>query len=133
MITRKIQDPITLILMIITLLVSSLYHIKPASGMYPVPDDFYKRNWCKEQHGAIDVKMSDGTTADCITSTHVVEFELAPNWSHAIGRSLYYSRETGKKAGIVLIIKDKDDLEDWQRLTIIIKHFSLPIDVWKLE
>jgi hypothetical protein len=130
---KKIAIPTTLILVTIILLLSVLSHADHASGMYPVPDDFYKRKWCTEHKGALDVKISDGTTADCITSTHVVEFQLAPNWTDAIGRTLYYCRETGKKAGIVLIIKDEKGLEDWNRLNTIIKHFTLPIDAWKME
>jgi hypothetical protein len=131
--TRKIQNYLTVMLITILLLLLTLSHANIASGMYPVPEDFYKRKWCTEQHGAIDVKITDGTAADCITSTHVVEFQLAPNWSDAIGRSLYYCRETGKKAGIVLIIKDSKDLDDWKRLNAIIEHFHLPIDVWKIQ
>jgi hypothetical protein len=131
--TKIIQIYIIFILVIIILLITELSHVDRASAIYPVPDDYYKRTWCTENNGAIDVKISDGTTADCITSTHVVEFQLAPNWTDAIGRSLYYCRETGKKAGIVLIIKDENGLEDWKRLNTIIKHFTLPIDAWKLE
>lgn len=130
---KKIQFLTTLIIIPIILLLPALSRDNCASGIYPVPDDYYKRKWCTEHNGAIDVKISDGTTADCITSSHVVEFQLAPNWTDAIGRSLYYCRETGKKAGIVLIIKDEKGLEDWKRLNTIIKHFTLPIDTWKLE
>jgi hypothetical protein len=101
--------------------------------MYPLPDDFYKRKWCSDHHGAKEVKISDGTSADCITSTHVVQFQFAPKWAEAIGRTLYYSFETGKKAGIVLIIKNEKGLEDWKRLNSIIEHFNLPIDTWKME
>jgi hypothetical protein len=117
----------------VMLTIALLSHTQPASGIYPIPDDFYKSKWCTEHQGATDVKISDGTTADCITSTHVLEFQLAPNWADAIGRSLYYSRETGKKAGIVLIIKTEKDQEDWKRLKAVISHFGLPIDAWKME
>ena len=101
--------------------------------MYPVPDEMYVRKWCADQKGATGVKMPDGTNAQCITSSHVVEFELAPKWSEAIGRALYYSFETGKKAGIVLIIDDQKNLEQWRRLNATIQHFELPIDTWKME
>jgi hypothetical protein len=129
----RIQRPVTIMSICIILILAVLSYIQPASGIYPVPDDYYKRKWCSENQGAIDVKISDGTTADCITSTHVVEFQLAPNWAEAIGRSLHYCRETGKKAGIVLIIKNERDLENWKRLNDVIRHFSLPIDTWKIE
>jgi hypothetical protein len=129
----RIQRLAPIIFTLTIIILAALAYIEPTSGIYPVPDDYYKRKWCSENQGAIDVKISDGTTADCITSTHVVEFQLAPNWAEAIGRSLHYCRETGKKAGIVLIVKNERDLEDWKRLNAVIRHFSLPIDTWKTE
>jgi hypothetical protein len=122
-----------IILVTVLLLLPTLSHADRAGEMYPVPDDFYKKKWCTEHHGAAEVKTSDGTTVDCVTSTHAVEFQFAPKWTEAIGRALYYSVETGKKAGIVLIIKDEKGLEDWNRLHAIIEHFKLPIDTWKMQ
>jgi hypothetical protein len=101
--------------------------------MYPVPDEMYERKWCADHKGATGVKMPDGTNAACITSTHVVEFQFAPKWAEAIGRALYYGYETGKRAGIVLIIDDEKSLENWKRLNLTIEHFKLPIDTWKME
>ena len=117
----------------VLLLLPLLSHADRPGEMYPVPDDFYKKKWCTDHHGATEVKTSDGTNADCVTSTHVVEFRFAPKWTEAIGRALYYSVETGKKAGIVLIVKDEKGLEDWNRLNSTIEHFKLPIDTWKME
>jgi len=131
--TRRLRKTATLILVIIILLLPALSHADRSLEMYPLPDDFYKRKWCSDHHGATEVKISDGTSADCITSTHVVQFQFAPKWAEAIGRTLYYSFETGKKAGIVLIIKNEKGLEDWKRLNSIIEHFNLPIDTWKME
>ena len=101
--------------------------------LYPVPDEMYERKWCTDHKGATGVKMPDGTSAACITSTHVVDFQIAPKWAEAIGRALYYSLETGKKAGIVLIMEDEKSLEHWKRLSSTIEHFKLPIDIWKME
>ena len=92
--------------------------------MYPVPDEMYVRKWCADQKGA---------TMEVAFEGRRVLFELAPKWSEAIGRALYYSFETGKKAGIVLIIDDQKNLEQWRRLNATIQHFELPIDTWKME
>jgi hypothetical protein len=123
----------SVILVTLLLLLSTFSHADRPSEMYPVPDDFYRNKWCRDHSGARDIKTADGTNADCVTSTHVVEFQFAPKWSEAIGRALYYSFETGKKAGIVLIIKDEKGLDDWNRLNLVIERFKLPIDTWKME
>ena len=127
----RIQNTFTLFAIGAALVLAVISQAERVSAIYPVPDDFYSRKWCTEHQGVSDVRISDGAIADCITSTHVVEFQLAPNWSNAIGRALYYSRETGKKAGIVLIIKDEKDQEYWKQLNSVITHFGLPIDAWK--
>jgi hypothetical protein len=123
----------TFILVTLFLMLPIRSFAKNPLEMYPVPDDMYERKWCAEHKGATGVKMPDGTSAECITSTHVVEFEFAPKWAEAIGRALYYSFETGKKAGVVLIIDDEKSLEHWRRLNSTIEYFKLPIDTWKME
>ncbi|MFH1027609.1 MAG: hypothetical protein V1791_06370 [Pseudomonadota bacterium] len=37
---------------------------------------------------------------------YAVEVEYAHKWAEAIGQSLYYSRMTGKKPGVVLIMRE---------------------------
>jgi len=123
----------TFILVTIFLMLATRSFAGHPLEMFPVPADMYERKWCGEHNGATGVKMPDGTSAACITSSHVVEFEFAPKWAEAIGRALYYSFETGKKAGIVLVIDDQKNLEHWRRLNATIQHFKLPIDTWKLE
>lgn len=130
---RRMCIFVAMFLVSLILFLPTVSHADRSSELYPVPDDFYKKKWCTDHRGATEVKTSDGTSADCITSTHVVEFQFAPKWTEAIGRALYYSLETGKKAGIVLIIKDEKGREDWNRLNSIIYHFKLPIDAWKME
>jgi len=40
---------------------------------------------------------------------YAVEVEYAHKWAEAIGQSLYYSRMTGKKPGVVLIMREEGD------------------------
>jgi hypothetical protein len=117
----------------IIVLVFSASRAGSAGELYPLPFERYQQNWCKDHNGATNVRIPDGTTADCITSAHVVEFEAAGKWKEAIGRALYCSLETGKKAGIVLVVEDKAGLEYWNRLKSTIDHFKLPIDTWKID
>jgi hypothetical protein len=117
----------------IIVIVLAASHAVIAGELYPLPFERYQQNWCKDHNGATNVRIKDGTTADCITSAHVVEFESAPKWKDVIGRALYCSLETGKKAGIVLIVEDKAGLEYWNRLKSTIDYFKLPIDTWKID
>lgn len=96
------------------------------------PERWYQDKWCFEHGGQAEYRLPDMTRCDCLTSTHSVEFDFAVKWYEAVGQALYYSLQTGKRAGIVLIIESEKDLKYWIRLNSTIEHFGLPIDVWKV-
>ena len=96
-------------------------------------EKYYQDIWCTDQGGRAEVRMPDKTRCDCLTNTHAVEVDFAKKWYEALGQSLYYSMQTGKRAGILLIIEKPADLKYWLRLNSTIKHFDLPIDTWKIE
>jgi hypothetical protein len=50
-----------------------------------------------------------------------------------VGQSAYYAIQTGKKAGIVLILETMKDRKYWIRLNTTIEHFNLPIDTWSVK
>ena len=76
--------------------------------------------------------LADGTRCDCVTATHAIEFDFGGNWAEAIGQSSYYSIQTKKKAGIVLILESMKDRKFWIRLNTTTEHFDLPIDTWSV-
>ena len=45
---------------------------------------------------------------------------------------MYYSLQTDKKAGIVLILETMKDRKYWIRLNTTIEHFNLAIDTWSI-
>ncbi len=93
---------------------------------------WYRDNWCIGK-GKAEVLLPDRTRCDCLTQTHAVEVDFAPKFYEAIGQALYYSLQTGKKGGIVLIVENKSDYKYWLRLNSTIEHFHLPIDTWKVQ
>ena len=95
------------------------------------PEKWYQAEWCKTNGGQLEVVLPDKTRCDCVTSSHAIEFDFGRKWAEAIGQALYYSIQTGKKPGIVLILERKGDYKYWIRLNTIISHFGLPIDTWK--
>ena len=76
--------------------------------------------------------LPDGTRCDCVTDSHAIEFDFGSGWGESIGQSMYYSLQTKKKAGIVLILETMKDRKYWIRLNTTIEHFNLPIDTWSI-
>lgn len=60
----------------------------------------YQRDWCQ---GEIEVKLHDKTRVDCLTNTHAIEIDWCHKWAEGVGQALYYSKVTGRKAGLALI------------------------------
>ena len=108
--------------------------VLPASvlGKREHPEKWYQLKWCEEQKGQAEVVLPDGTRCDCVTDTHAIEFDFGNNWAEAIGQSAYYSLQTDKRAGIVLILETMKDRKYWIRLHTVIEHFNLPIDTWPI-
>ena len=96
------------------------------------PERWYQVQWCEAHKGQIEVVLPDGTRCDCLTDTHAIEFDFGSNWAEAIGQSAYYGLQTGKKAGIVLVLETVKDRKYWIRLNTTTEHFGLPIDTWNV-
>ena len=45
----------------------------------------------------MEVVMKDGTRCDILTATHAIEVDFAKKWAEAIGQSLNYAMQTGKR------------------------------------
>lgn len=81
--------------------------------------------------GRMEVNVSDGRI-DVLTATHAIEVEFASKWKQSIGQALWYSMQTGRSAGIVLVIEDeKRDLPYAIRLESIVLSQRLPVKVWR--
>lgn len=96
------------------------------------PEKWYQEMWCKANNGEVEVVLPDGTRCDCLTDTHAIEFDFGNNWAEAIGQPAYYALQTGKKAGVVLVLETAKDRKYWMRLNTTIEHFNLPIDTWNI-
>ena len=67
-----------------------------------------------------------------MTDTHAIEFDFGNKWAESMGQAAYYALQTGKKAGIVLILESAKDRKYWIRLNSTVQHFNLLIDTWKI-
>ena len=105
----------------IVLIFSIIFMIQtPALGKREHLEKWYQKRWCEAQKGQVEVVLPDGTRCDCLTETRAIEFDFGNNWAEAIGQSSYYSIQTKKKAGIVLILENVKDREYWIRLNATI-------------
>jgi len=96
-------------------------------------ESWYQERWCKACGGQVEVVLPDRTRCDCLTDDYAIEVDFAEKWAEAIGQSLYYSFQTGKRAGIALILESESDRKNWIRLNSTIQHFNLQIKTWEIK
>lgn len=92
-------------------------------------ESWYQEQWCSAR-GEVEYILPDRARVDCLTSGYAVEVDFGAKWAEAVGQSMYYSSQTGKKAGIVLILEQEKDQKYWTRLMRTLQYFALDIDVW---
>jgi hypothetical protein len=94
------------------------------------PEKWYQDEAVKKIGGTTEHRVDNGRV-DILTDTHAIEVEFAAKWKNAIGQSLWYSLQTNKPAGIILIVEDeKADRGQVIRLGSVISANHLPIKVW---
>ena len=72
----------------------------------------------------------DGARCGILTDTHAIEADFADKWAEAVGQSLNYAMQIGKKAGIVLLPKDRGDEKHLERLREMVRHCSMDIEIF---
>ena len=95
------------------------------------PEKWYQERWCKANGGEIEKVLPDKTRCDCVTETNAIEVDFGDRWHSAVGQALWYAIQTGKKAGIVLIVETDKDSKYWIKLNALVSKYRLPIDTWK--
>lgn len=94
------------------------------------PEKWYQEKVATEMKGRMEARVENGRV-DVLTDQYAIEVEFAAKWKNAIGQALWYALQTGKKAGIVIVLEnEKDDLPAAIRLGSVIEANKLPIRVW---
>lgn len=100
---------------------------------FSLPEKHYQNEFAKQfADSQLEVVAPDGTRCDILTEEYAIEVDFAKKWAEAVGQSLNYALQFNKKAGILLIVGEKD-YKYYLRLNSIIQNFKLPIRVWKIE
>ena len=68
-----------------------------------------------------EVSVANGRV-DLVTATHAFEVERAYKWKNSIGQALWYSLQTNKKPGIILIIESREDYKYGIMLNSALEH-----------
>tara|TARA_B100000795_G_scaffold202038_1_gene155838 strand:- start:70 stop:462 length:393 start_codon:yes stop_codon:yes gene_type:complete len=92
-------------------------------------EDYYNRQFCTEESGQAEYRLSDLSRVDCLTDTHAFEADWADGLKvyESIGQSLYYSAETGKQPGILLLIRKNSFEKHVRKVKRVIERWNLPI------
>lgn len=64
-----------------------------------------------------------------LTPRHAIEIEFAFKWVEAIGHSLHNAFQSGRHAGILLILTEPEEERYLNQLNDLIDHYELLIDV----
>ena len=92
-------------------------------------EDYYNRQFCTQESGQAEYRLPDRSRVDCLTNTHAFEADWADGLKvyESIGQSLYYAAETGKKPGILLLVRKKNSDKHIRKVKRVIENWSLPI------
>ena len=88
---------------------------------------------CPRMNGTSEYALDDGSRVDCETDTHSIEFDFGKKWAEAIGQALYYSSKTGKQPGIFLIIAEKRDWNNLEKIKRVIKTQGMDVKIWTIS
>lgn len=93
----------------------------------------YQRDLCMGMRQ--EVRLPNGSRADCLSTTHAIEVEFSEKWAEALGQSLSYAGSTGLRPGIFLLCREKPQkcLGHRLRLEEAIAAWKLPVDVWAYD
>lgn len=96
------------------LLVLSLAILKPTALADTEPEIVDRAGPEIFPDAEIEVRLRDGTRCDIVTATHAIEADFSPKWAEAVGQSLHYAEITGKKPGVLVLIRDP--AKEWRHL-----------------
>ena len=70
---------------------------------------YYRDQWCGKHNGKTEITVKGGRL-DCLLPNYAVELGFANKWKNDISQARWYSLQTGKKAGMVMIFKKPTDV-----------------------
>ena len=80
----------------------------------------------------LEHRLGDRTRIDCLSATHAIELDWTGDWAQAVGQALVYGSQTGRRAGIILVCRQREDLcyRHALRLEAVLAAYRFPVTVW---
>lgn len=79
-------------------------------------ESYYVNQWCTSDFGRKEAVLWDMTRVDCLAKDYAVEFDFAKKWAESVGQALYYSKMTGKKPAVTIILTSPADYKYVKRI-----------------
>ena len=116
-------------------LLSSIFLISSFNAYAIENEAYYSQQFCDELSGQTEYLLQDLSRVDCLTDSHAFEVDWADGSKvyEAIGQSLYYSSETGKLPGILLLIRKENSEKYIRKVKRVVDYFELPIKLIILD
>jgi hypothetical protein len=82
----------------------------------------------------VEVLMPDETRCDLVSDTHAIEVEWASKWKEAPAQATLYSIWTGKKPGILLLVKNKTtDKLNVLRCKLVCERLGIDLEIYEIK
>lgn len=93
----------------------------------------YRDRFCGGAGMQMEVRLSNGTRADCVSGRLAIEVEFSDKIYQALGQAMSYSASTGHAPAIILVCRKKPKRCDvqYQRLEDAAVHWKIPLTVWR--
>ena len=88
-------------------------------------ESYYVNQWCTSDFGRKEAILWDMTRVDCLAKDYAIELDFAKKWAESIGQSLYYSKMTGKKPAVALILTSPADYRYVKRVERLDKGIKI--------
>jgi len=64
--------------------------------------------------GETEVRLYDGSRVDLLTDSVAYEADWSSKWAEGVGQALHYAELTGKRPGLILLVKDP--AKEWRSM-----------------
>ena len=127
---KFLEHPYLLLIFSFWLLLTNPSYIEAA---HTNPEQWYAMRAAERYNGFAEFWMPDSPLCDVLTPQHAIEVEFALKWSEAIGQSLHNALQTGRLAGIQLILTEPEEERYLDQHNELIDHYQLLIELKPLR
>jgi hypothetical protein len=93
-------------------------------------ESYYQHEFAVAIGGQTEVRLADGTRADIVTDEYAIEVDFGAKWAESIGQSLSYAIQLEKKAGVLLVLKDDNEIRFLERLMKVAVEHGITVWIW---